>query len=59
MPLTVTMLSVTCGPIPEPHCRKTRVVETVPTGAAVTVVVGTHVVVMTPRFDWNVRPAEM
>lgn len=53
------MLSVTCGPIPEPHCRKTRVVETVPTGAAVTVVVGTHVVVMTPRFDWNVRPAEM
>lgn len=46
------MLSVTCSPMPGPHCRKTRVVDTVPAGAAVTVVVGTHVVVITPRFVW-------
>lgn len=50
-PVPGTMLSVTCGPIPCPHCPKIRVIETEPAGAAVTVVVGTHVVVITPRFD--------
>lgn len=59
IPLSGTILSVTCGPSPGPHCKKVRVVETLPAVAAVTVVVGMHVVVMTPRFDWNVLPAEI
>jgi len=53
-PVLGKMLSVTCGPIPGAHCPKTRVMEPGPTGAAVTVVVGIHVVVITPRFDWYV-----
>lgn len=59
IPLSGTILSVTCGPSPGPHCQKVLVADTLPAGAAVTVVVGIHVVVMTPRFDWNVLPAEI